>query len=224
MTHGYGMHQPAAPVSPGRASMRWLVAVLVGVGLAVPFGILLSYVAFLLAYLGLFFYALFGLFIGAVVARIAAGWAPIEKKALTGGTSLIVLTGLAVSWAWEIRGLPGDMSRQALRSIVTLPAGMSKQDFIRSVENKVRQSIERDYPPGGAIGYVKWVIAGGKFEKGTIEGVRRELSRPQRRWIWAIRVVLSVVLFAYGISAVTWPLTQPRARTRPPSTDGTIHA
>ncbi len=194
--------------------LRWLRAVVVGCALAIPFGILLSYVAFLMALLGLFFYALFGLLIGATVCRAAGKGARLPRWQVVAGTTLIVLVGLGASMKWEIDGLPHDMARQAVESRQRLPEGMTKDAYMRHVETSVERYLAERYPPGGTLGYIRWVTQNGRFEKGSIEHVTKELSRGQRRWAWVIRVVLSVVLFSFGIASLTWTLV-PRRPAEP---------
>lgn len=190
--------------------LRWLRAVLVGCALAIPFGILLSYVAFLMAFLGLFFYALFGLLIGAAVCRAAGKGARLPRWQVVAGTTLIVLVGLGTSMKWEIDGLPHDMAKQAVDARQRLPEGMTKDAYMRHVETSVERNLAERYPPGGALGYVRWLVASGRFEKGSIEHVTKDLTRGQRRWAWGIRVVLSVVLFSFGIASLTWTLVPRR--------------
>lgn len=194
--------------------LRWLRAVVVGCALAIPFGILLSYVAFLMAFLGLFFYALFGLLIGATVCRAAGKGARLPRWQVIAGTTLIVLVGLGASMKWEIDGLPQDMARQAVESRQRLPEGMTKDAYVRHVETSVERYLAERHPPGGSLGYIRWVTTNGRFEKGSIEHVTKDLTRGQRRWAWGIRVVLSVVLFSFGIASLTWTLV-PRRPAEP---------
>ncbi|MCC7292668.1 MAG: hypothetical protein IT449_11475 [Phycisphaerales bacterium] len=202
----------AAEAAPARGfDPRWLRAILAGCALAIPLGILLSYVAFLMAFLGLFFYALFGLLIGATVCRAAGKGARLPRWQVVAGTTLIVLVGLGTSMKWEIDGLPHDMAKQAVDARQRLPEGMTKDAYMRHVETSVERSVEDRYPPGGALGYVRWVTQSGRFEKGSIEHVTKELTRGQRRWSWVIRVVLSVVLFSFGIASLTWTLVPRRS-------------
>ncbi|MCG3131351.1 MAG: hypothetical protein FLDDKLPJ_02142 [Phycisphaerae bacterium] len=209
----------APPVSAARPRGRWAAAVAVGCALAAPFGVLLSYVSFLMAYLGLFFYALFGLVIGASVYRVAARCRPVRKAHVLVGTTLIVLVGWGLSIRGEIVGLPRDIANLAVEARTRLPEGMNKDQYMNSIEDQVRRHLSDRYPPGGAIGYIRWITDSGRFPKGTFEGVNRELARPQRRWVWAIRVVLSIVLFSFGIASMTWPLASPLPSPHRPSSE-----
>lgn len=222
-SRGTGSAASAVRVAPSvpeaRPGVRWAAAVAVGCALAAPFGVLLSYVSFLMAYLGLFFYALFGLVIGASVYRVAARRRPIPKAQVLSGTTLIVLVGWGLSIRGEIVGLPRDIANLAVEARTRLPEGLNKAEYLASIEDQVRRYLSDRYPPGGAIGYIRWITESGRFPKGTFEGVNRELARPQRRWVWAIRVVLSIVLFSFGIASMTWPLASAWPSPRVPSSE-----
>lgn len=206
--------------TPNRVTSRFVLAVALGCILAAAAGVLFSYVAFLMAYLGLFFYALFGLLIGAMTWRIAAPGAPYSRGAVTAATTLIVGTSLVVSWAFEIYGLPHDVARQAVEKLRELPEGQTKQQYMAGVEARVRDVLAERYPPGGATGYVRWIMDTGRFDKGTFNGVDTVLSRTQRRYVWLVRVGLSVLLLSFGVAAMTLPLASPRpsAQPKPPDT------
>lgn len=206
---------PAQPLRRGASATRLIVAVSVGCILAAGAGVLLSYVAFLMAYLGLFFYALFGLLIGTVTWRIASPAAPFNRTAVIFSTTLIVVTGLGVSWAFEITGLPRDMAHQALEKLRTLPEGQTKQQYMAGVEARVRSVLAERYPPGGAAGYIRWIMDTGRFEPGTFEGIDVALFRPQRRYVWLVRVGLSVLLLSFGVAAMTWPLASRKPVSEP---------
>ena len=57
---------------PHSSTMRWWLAVLAGVAVTLPVAWLLSFAGTLPFFLGVFFFALFGLLIGAVIYRVAA--------------------------------------------------------------------------------------------------------------------------------------------------------
>ena len=76
----------------------------------------------------------------------------------------------------------------------------------------VRRFLSERYPPGGTVGYLRWVVTSGELKKGEIEGVNRTLRRTQRGFRWGIRVVLSIVLFVFGVGSQTWPLRLARER------------
>ena len=194
---------------------RWVAAVAVGSVLSAALGIVLSYVAFLMALLGLFFYLLFGLIVGALTYRVAAPARPQPRWSLAFGTVVIVLAGWGTSLAWEVHTFPHTIANNAIKEVPRLPVGMGKGAFREKVVADARSYINREYPPGGAIGYFRWMFTNGRFEKGVFEGVKAEMSLSQRGWTWLIRVVLSLLFMSCGVASQTLLLAD-RSQTVPP--------
>jgi hypothetical protein len=172
---------------------------------SLPLAWLLSYAALLPFYLGLFFFALFGLIIGAVMHRIASAGRPYRRVTLIVGTAIVVAFTWVCSIAKEARDFPNDMACSAAgvtRYIGDRPIG----EWRAEVADKVRRFLREHYPPGGALGYVRWVLVSGELKRGQIEGVDRTLRRSQRGYSWAIRAVLSLALLGFGVSSQTLPM------------------
>lgn len=195
------MTPPRKPGSP----LRWWIGVTVGTVLIAPLGVLLSYAATLPFFLGLFFFVLFGLIIGAITHRVAAAGRPYAMPSLIVGTTVIVLVGWAVSLYQEAHDFPSDMSEQASRT--TLDIGdQGRAAFRAEVEASIARHLLDKYAPGGSLGYVRWVLADGKLRPGTIPGIRTTLEAAHRGLTWVIRVVLSLALLAFGIGSQTFVL------------------
>lgn len=190
---------------------RWWMAVVVGLAVSAPFVWLLSYGAALPYYLGLFFFVLFGLVIGAVMHRIAAPGRPYGRGALLTGTTIVVLAGWWGTIVFEARGFPSDMaeeaSKMARRTINDVAA------FRSTVTQDVRRYLREAYPPGGTFGYVRWILSSGELPKGDVKEFHRTFHAPQRRIGWAVRIVLSLALYAFGIGSQTLLLQSARERT-----------
>lgn len=211
---GRGAQEPSRRVGAG----RWWTAVAAGSVLAVPFGVLLSYVAFLVAMLGLFFYVLFGLFIGATTYRIAAAARPVTRGALVAGAAVIVGVGWGTSLAWEIHAFPDAVAGLAVKKTAFLPAGKTKAEFVAAIHARLEAYLAERYPPGGAAGYARWMIDGGRFPRGTFAGVNVDLGLAQRGAIWVVRLVLSLSLLTFGVASQLWPLARPADAAKPPAT------
>ena len=156
-------------------------------------------------YLGLFFFVLFGVVIGAAMHRVASPGRPYGQWALLAGTTLVVVAGWLTSVVKESRDFPADMAAEAgnrTRSI----GDQTIYEYRAAVRHDVRRFIREHYPPGGTLGYVRWVLLSGELKKGQIAGVHRTLRRPQRGYKWGIRVVLSIALLAYGVGSQTFTL------------------
>jgi len=188
-----------------QSSARWWLAVVVGAVISLPFAWLLSYAATLPFFIGLFFFVLFGLVIGAVMHRTAASHRPYAKSLLLAGTSIVVLFGWTLTLIKESRDFPLDMAQYAVSKARDI-GEQTVDEYHDAVVTQVQEHLLRRYPPGGTIGYIRWALTSGEIEKGEIESVEVTLGQPQRRYLWAIRVVLSFVLLAFGIGSQTLPL------------------
>lgn len=202
-----------APVSTRcHKPARWWAAVGVGTIVSLPFAWLLSHAALLPFFLGLFFFALFGLLIGAVIHRVASPGRPYGRTALVSGTAIVVIVGLTVSIVIESLDFPRKMAAEAgdnTRYLGDLTIG----EYRTAVAADVRRFLRERYPPGRVPGYVRWVLTSGQLEKGQIVHFNRTLRRSPRKAWWAVRVVLSVVLLAFGIGSQTLPLKDATERT-----------
>ncbi len=192
------------PNRPG-GSARWWLAVLVGLIVAMPYAWLLSYAGMLLLYLGLFFFVLFGVAIGAVVYRVASPGRPYKRWAVLAGTTIIVLTTWLVSLVKESRDFPRDVAIKAGNQARSI-GDQTIQEFHTAVQDDVRRFLRETYPPGGTIGYARWILLSGELKTEQIAALRRPMEPPQRGYGWAIRVVLSIALLAYGVGSQTFLL------------------
>lgn len=201
--------QPEPGVGGGDAtgrfgSGRWWLAVVVGTIASLPFAWILSYAAALPYFIGLFFFALFGLVIGAVAHRVAAPARPYRPSILIVGTACIVLTTWTLTVVKEAMDFPKDMVKQAeaTRDL----GGRTIAQFRAEVESDVRGFLRDRYPPGGTPGYIRWVLTNGQIQRGELAAVGRTLGVPQSGFWWAVRVVLSLALLAFGVGSQTLAL------------------
>ena len=197
-----------SPRKAQRSTKRWWIAVLVGIVISLPFAWLLSYAALLPFFIGLFFFVLFGLLIGAVAYRIAAPARPFRPSAIIAGTTLIVAAGWGGSIIKESRDFPSDVSAEATRRARDIGESPVSQ-FRAKVADQVREFLRERYPPGGIIGYVRWILTSGELKKGDIAAVDVNMSRAQNGWLWVVRVALSIAALTFGVASQTWLLKAP---------------
>ncbi|HNQ22221.1 MAG TPA: hypothetical protein PKK06_03920 [Phycisphaerae bacterium] len=177
--------------------------------LSIPFGWLLSYAAALPFYLGLFFFVLFGLLIGALAYRLAHPGCPYAASALVAGTTLIVLACWGTSLYKEAADLPHDLASRAVRQTGNLGERTSA-DYQADVARQVRAYLRAHYRPGGTLGYLRWVATSGVIPAEALSDFPRELSVGQRRASWMVRVVLSLTLLSFGVGSQTLVLREPQ--------------
>jgi len=200
-------------------SWRWWLAVLVGLVVSVPLVYLLSLAALLPFYLGLFFFILFGLLIGAAVYRVASPARPYHGGSVLLGTTLLVVVCWTGSIVLEAERFPQQMAGEAIESARHLD-GRTAQQFRDEVADSVRNFLSERYPPGGVLGYMRWSLTSSVLNKADIEGLRKTIKSSQSKHGWAIRVVLSIALLGFGIGSQTFSL---RAPCTPREADGVDH-
>ncbi len=207
-----------SPAEPPAPKSRWLLAVLTACGVSLPIGWLLCYGALLPFFLGLFFFLLFGLLLGAVLYRVGESCRPLGKWTIRAGTLVVVLFAWAISMLTEGHDFPAQVADYAYEQPRRLPEGVTPEDYRRTSEEQVVQFLREEYPPGGVIGYMRWAVTSSRVEP-PVGQLRKPFRSDQFRWWFVIRVGLSILLLTYGVYSQTAPLGRlPRTHDR----DGTV--
>ncbi|MEE9295245.1 MAG: hypothetical protein V3W34_09850 [Phycisphaerae bacterium] len=159
--------------------------------------------------LGLFFFALFGLLIGAVMYRIGLPAQPVPSVPLRIGVGIVVLLCWGLSIAIEAHDFPTDQADALLRIIEPLPDGMTGTMVKADIAEFARDTLRQNHGGDGVLGYSRWVVASSRMEY-HVETMKNPvvLKPPQHRWWWATRVLLSVVLLTFGIYTQAAPLAR----------------
>lgn len=185
--------------------MRWMVAVLTGTAVSLPLAWLLSHAALLPFFLGLFFFALFGLITGALMHRVASPGRPYGAGHLLAGTTWIVLLIMVVSLRQEAQDQPAKLAESAsqrVRDIGDRPTSA----YVAETADRIRGVWKARHGSGGLVGYVRWVLSGGTIEEGVLEGIPTALRSGVSGLWWVVRVALSAGLLAFGVSSQTLAL------------------
>ncbi|HNO76891.1 MAG TPA: hypothetical protein PKN33_02435 [Phycisphaerae bacterium] len=193
-----------------------LVPTIVGLIVASVLGYtLLSYALSLIAMLGLFFFMLFGLIIGAAMYRSADKSQLVSRSKAMTATVLVSLVCWSIAVTKEAADYPEDFVRAAIENKqVHKPRG--KVDEIRAeLHAFITEYMKTEYPPGGMIGYFKMVATGGAVELKISSQLNPVTIKPRvSPWVWWIRVLASVVLLNVSIWSQVSLLTKPpKART-----------
>jgi len=198
-----------------RACIGW--SLLAGGVVGIATGCLLAYLAVLPMFLGLFFFLLLGLIIGAVMFRLGKGAAPVPALILWlmgAGVSILVWgTGLFV----EYLGLPGDVAR-AVR--VSLPRRLTQQE-----QNELDAGVRRyvlsqfagnEFRRGPAdharavVGYLRWAATDGTMQCPRIfDDSTHAFQLGQRKRGWLTRVILSLGLLGFAVLSQVLSLRKP---------------
>ena len=201
---------PATTESPPEAptpKFRWPVAVLAACGVGLPIGWLLCYAALLPFFIGLFFFVLFGLLLGAVLYRVGHPTRPLRRRSVRLGVIVVVVFTWAVSMLTEGYDFPRQVAKSAYEQPRRLPEGTTPEAYRRTSAADVARYLREEFPPGGAIGYVRWAMASSRIDP-PVGQLRKPFRSNQYRWWWVIRVVLSIVLLAYGVHSQVASLTR----------------
>jgi len=206
----------AIAATPSPSPARWWWATAAGTIVSLPLSWLLSYAAMLPFYIGLFFFMLFGLVIGAVTFRVAAPGRPYRRFAVLTGTTLIVVVCWSLSLVKESRDFPADIADDTVRRSRDI-GRQSADDYRTAVAQEVRAFLRVRHPPGGVLGYAHWMLLEGEIKKGAIPSFDQTLRRSPARIGWAVRVVLSIALLAFALGSQTLPLSRPTDPAAAPS-------
>lgn len=199
---------PGSEVGAGqamyRSSFRLWLGLLVGSVVSLPLAWLLGWAGTLMFFLGIFFFALFGLIIGAVVYRVAAPGRPYHRGPVIVGTTLLVASVWTVSMWQESRSLPTDVAADVANKTRDI-GGLTRAEFETRVADEVRAYIGSHYSTG-IVGYMHWKLDSGEFAPGDLPTVKRLYNSGQKRWLWGVRVVLTIGLLGFGVSSQTFNL------------------
>lgn len=191
----------------------------IGLALAIPLGVLLSYPAFLPTMLGLFFFLLFGLLIGAAMFRVWSPLRPLPLARIKQGALMVALCGWLVSLVWEGATFPAQAAKEAIRQVTKPVAGKTPDDIKADARASARAFLAERYPPGGVLGYWRWAVTGTQVDI-PITGVvkPRAIRLGNTGTLFVIRALLSGVALAAGIWLMVKPLGRvPMPEDEPPA-------
>ncbi|MCP4249809.1 MAG: hypothetical protein GY778_22430 [bacterium] len=157
-------------------------------------------------FLGLFFFTLFGLVVGAVVYRVGQGARPIARGRIVGGTVVVVLAIMTVSLTVEGTDFPGQVADYACKKTRRLPKDMTATEFRDASAQQVGEHLSEHFAPGGVVGYFRWALTSSELKPRVAMLPVPFRSSQMRHW-WALRVLLSALLLTYGVYTQVAPLT-----------------
>jgi hypothetical protein len=198
----------------------WLMAVLTTCLVGVPIGVLLCYAALLPFMIGLFFFMLFGVLLGAVTYRVGQRGRPMPRWTVRGAVAVVVVVVLAISLATEGYDFPRQVAKFSYEEARKLPEDKTPDEFLRSAREDVARHLDEHFPPGGVIGYIRWAATSSRIDPPVAHLERRSFVANQRpRW-WITRIVLSILLLGYGVNSQVSPLTRLRDAREPTGSAG----
>ena len=159
--------------------------------------------------LGLFFFMLFGLVIGAVIFRFANVGRPFPRPRVVAATAIVSVICWATAIITEGVEFPSDFVTKAVKKAYIAPDDSALARVEEQLRAFVVKHLSEEYPPGGVIGYLQYAATGQPITV-QLENQPRTFTipPPAPMWSWWTRVMLSVVLLYVAVFAVTTELTE----------------
>lgn len=199
----------SAEAAAGRRRGVWPAATLVASAFGVPTGLLLSHLGLLPFYLGLFFFVLFGMVLGAVQYRLGRATAPLGRTAVVSGAAVVVVIVWGVAIFFESRHLRTDAARFVVGERRRLTQEQARE-LQRATAARVDEFLATGYPPGGTVGYVRWAVRSGRMPIGETDGHNPLVYKLRQGPLgWSLRAVVSAVLLFFGVYSQVAPLSRP---------------
>ena len=184
-----------------------LVIVLIGaVGLSflAPAAGLLPFV---FGVVGVFFFMLAGLVMGAILYRCGRPGRPMSAGVLVGSAVGVAVVMAGLSMVQEHVAFKDKAVEYVLkRNQVRVDARVAlRSDVAGQIDGVWRER----YGVGGIVGYVVWTARGAPtFGVAPPDGVAGAVRHAQGGWSWGIRALLSFVGLGWAIGAQLMPLTR----------------
>lgn len=203
---------------------RLTAALIVGLLLAIPIGALLSLAGLLVFFLGIFFFLLFGLMLGAAMFRVLRPVRPLPARSLAMIGVVVGVFAFGMSLWVEAARMPEHVARKAnyapslggerLTEGTAEAARLDLERRRRLVAERVAAKLDADYPPGGVIGYVRWAASDGRLtlDPPDPEGPSIEYKLSQGPIGFCIRLTVCAILICVGAVALIWPLRRAEDR------------
>ena len=208
--------------APTRTWIGW--SFIAGCCTGIPTGVILAYLAAMPFYLGLFFFLLLGLLIGATMFRFGRGATPARPVMLQLIGSAVVLITWGTTLVTEYAIFPGLAARRTEMALVRrLKPDQKAEIAAKSREYVLSKLLGRPYEGratdwlAGFPKYLRWVARDGAMECPTIlDTTTFTLTAGQRKLSWVFRVVLSMVLLAFSIFSQYLLLLRPEKSSNSP--------
>lgn len=162
---------------------------------------ILARVVFLPYFMGLFFYQVGGLLAASAAFRVARPRRPYSRGRLLAGAVAVACAAWCVSICFEYQDRLAGIARAAEfyeAKAAAVARGGSAAEVMERVRDGLRAHLRGDFPPGGVIGYVRWVVAAGEHTF-VVDGVTDTVRISQRGRAWVLRSIASICLMTIGL-------------------------
>ncbi|MCG3137323.1 MAG: hypothetical protein HJJLKODD_01167 [Phycisphaerae bacterium] len=165
----------------------------------------------LLGYIGLFFYALFGLIMAAAWHRLLQRWQPLSKARIALVGFFLIVIPWCGALVLETSYLPKDALFRYKEKIRYLPPGLTEEQINLDVPRQIEKYLADRYESTGVLRYLQWAVDDGRLPM-TVPGRTKPIVfyLQQHKLGFKIRLVLSMGLLAYAVFVVLTQLNQPK--------------
>lgn len=188
------------PWTAARAG-AWRTARIVSFLSLIPLGWLLVALIWLPLYMGLFFFLVAGLLVGAVSFRLARPARPMTRRRILRGAGLVALGCTVINLAWEYDQFArsvGKPPRYAEARNAAVLAGEKASSIDSKANVAFRATLAERHAPGGLIGYVRWAISDADLPL-SVDGQTETIVMPHSGFRWPIRTLAALLLLAVGL-------------------------
>jgi hypothetical protein len=193
------------PVSGGAARRAgpggWNAAVLLCCAGIVPLCWLLARLIWLPLYMGLFFFIIAGLLVGASSFRLASRSRPIQRPRIILGSLLVAIVGGAAFLTFEyfhFARTVGEAPHFAEAKNTALQSGRTARSVEAAAAAEFQRELGTHYAPGGPLGYIRWAISSAAMPL-VVDSSRESIVLPHTGVRWIVRTISAVLLLGLGV-------------------------
>lgn len=168
----------------------------------IPLCWLLARLIWLPMYMGLFFFLVAGLLVGAISFRLARPARPLARSRIIVGSAMVALLGAAAFCEFEYLNFVdtvGEAPRFADAKNAALLAGRTARSVEQSASDSFLIALRERYPPGKLIGYVRWAMSGLDLDL-AVDSAQESIGLPHQGFRWVARTVCAWLLLAIGLN------------------------
>jgi hypothetical protein len=195
-------------IAPWRGDVRWYAlgcAVVTGIGaglskLLAAAGLL----PFVFGVVGIFFFMLVGLLLGAILYRFGLAGRGWPRGLLIGSILIPTLATSAGTLVFEYRSFVRGKADELMRQ-----NGMNPREHLERTERmaeRIEEQWRRQCGVGGIGGYIAWSVRGSSFLCGPEDGRKLRIAHPQGGIWWLVRAVVSFAAMGWAVGAQVYPL------------------
>jgi hypothetical protein len=179
----------------------WYAALLVASAGLVPLCWLLARLIWLPLYMGLFFFIVAGLLVGAASFRLASKARPIGRWRLIRGAAIVALVGGTAFLIFEyfhFAKTVGEAPHFAEAKNAALRSGRPARSVEAAASDEFQKELSLHRAPGGVLGYMRWAVSNDPMLL-TVDSVRESIVLPHAGIRWLVRTIGALLLLGLGV-------------------------